>query len=96
MKFEFQGPDAKETWHFENGRVSFVKREADITDTLEFNDMCRANYSGYTDSGEMKAVASIPPVVVEELMKQGIWDDPKALRKWLNENWKFKVSEGRL
>lgn len=98
MKFEFQSPDAKETWQFENGRVSFVKREADITDTLEFNQACRNELDGYTESRELKAAACIPPVVVEELMKQGIWFDPVAFKKWLNnsDNRKFRMSEGRI
>lgn len=98
MKLIFQSPDAKETWQFENGRVSFVKREADITDTLDFNQACRDEFSGYTESRELKAAACIPPVVVEELMKQGIWFDPVAFKKWLNnsDNRKFRMSEGRI
>jgi hypothetical protein len=43
-------------------------------------------------------VASIPLSVYYELKRQGIADDPKALRKWLNqsENQAFRTREGTL
>jgi len=35
--------------------------------------------------GYGRKVASIPTVVVEKLMKNGIWGDKKKFWKWLNE-----------
>jgi hypothetical protein len=48
--------------------------------------------------GEHAKVASIPLSVYYELKRQGIADDPKALRKWLNqsENRAFRTREGTL
>jgi hypothetical protein len=42
-------------------------------------------------------VASIPNVVVMQLCDAGIWDDPKALAKWLDqpENRFFRTDDGR-
>lgn len=35
--------------------------------------------------GEFAKVASIPNVVVDQLMKSGVWFDRVAFRKWLND-----------
>ena len=42
-------------------------------------------------------VASIPNVVVMQLHDAGIWDDPKALARWLDqpENRFFRTDDGR-
>ena len=35
--------------------------------------------------GEFAKIASIPNVVVDNLMKSGVWFDRVAFRKWLND-----------
>ena len=35
--------------------------------------------------GDFAKVASIPNVVVDQLMKSGVWFDRVAFRKWLND-----------
>ena len=52
--------------------------------------------------GEFAKVASIPNVVVDQLMKSGVWFDRVAFRKWLNDpdnrylktTWKKHVPDG--
>lgn len=36
-------------------------------------------------SGMGRKVASLPNIIVEKLMKEGIWGDSKAFIKWLNQ-----------
>lgn len=49
-------------------------------------------------SGEMKPAAEIPMVIVEQLMQSGVWDDPDAMKKWLNDpaNDCFRIWRGRV
>ena len=56
----------------------------------------------YADDGgsrpDLKHVAEIPLVVVEKMMQEGSWNDPAALKKWLNDsaNKCFRVWPGRV
>lgn len=47
---------------------------------------------------EMRPVAEIPMVVVERMMQDGSWNDPAAIRRWLNspENAAFRIWRGRV
>lgn len=49
-------------------------------------------------SGEMKPAAEIPMVIVEQMMQSGAWNDPDAMRKWLNDpqNECFRIWKGRV
>ena len=49
----------------------------------------RGKYSKFERIGDDVKVASIPMLVMHDLMKKGIWQDKKALWKWLN-------TEGRM
>ena len=48
--------------------------------------------------GEWHRIASIPLIVVEQLMKKGIWGDDERMNKWLNDrdNIMFRTSSTTL
>lgn len=47
---------------------------------------------------DFKPVAIIPDVIVEQMMRDGSWNDPAAIKRWLNDpaNKCFRVTEGRV
>ena len=68
----------------------------DSTKIIEAN---KRSYNDVTGKfGNHAKVASIPLSVYYELKKQGIADDPTALKKWLNQsdNQAFRTRSGTL
>ena len=61
-----------------------------------------ANKRQYNDTpnkhGDLNKVATIPLSVYYELKRKGIADDPKALKKWMNDsdNQVFRTRAGTL
>jgi hypothetical protein len=49
-------------------------------------------------SSDFKPVAEIPGVIVEEMMRNGSWNDPAAIKKWLNDtqNECFRIWRGKV
>jgi hypothetical protein len=49
-------------------------------------------------SSDFKPVAEIPGVIVEQMMRDGSWNDPAAVRRWLNDpqNDCFRIWRGRV
>jgi hypothetical protein len=49
-------------------------------------------------SSDFKPVAEIPAVIVEQMMRDGSWNDPAAVRRWLNDpqNECFRIWQGRV
>jgi hypothetical protein len=47
---------------------------------------------------ELKPVAEIPMVIVEQMMRDGSWNDPAAVKRWLNDpqNSCFRIWRGRV
>jgi hypothetical protein len=47
---------------------------------------------------DMRPVAEIPDIVVEQMMRDGSWNDPAALKRWLNDpqNECFRIWKGRV
>lgn len=47
---------------------------------------------------DMAKAAIIPNIVIEELMKKGIWQDKTRFKAWLNDpdNKAFRTSKGRV
>lgn len=45
-----------------------------------------------------RQVAELPTIVVNRLIREGIWGDDKAMRRWLNDpdNRDFRTGGGRL
>jgi hypothetical protein len=49
-------------------------------------------------SKDFKPVAEIPDIIVEQMMRDGSWNDPAAIRRWLNDpqNECFRIWKGRV
>jgi hypothetical protein len=47
---------------------------------------------------DMKPVAEIPAAIVEQMMRDGSWNDPAAIRRWVNDpqNECFRIWKGRV
>ncbi len=73
-----------------------VERVQDVESVLKSNKALYNETTGYTPSKDMRHVASIPAVVVEDLIKRKIWDDKKKMKQWLNDpdNRFFRTSHG--
>lgn len=83
-------------WHVKDNGEYVIETQQDSTQIIEANKRSYNDVSGKW--GEHAKVASIPLSVYYELKKQGIADDPKALKKWLNqsENKAFRTRGGTL
>ena len=83
-------------WHVTGNGEFVVETVQDATKIVEANKRSYNDVSG--KFGDHAKVASIPLSVYYELKKQGVADDPKALKKWLNksENRAFRTREGTL
>ena len=81
--------------HSEAGTVLAISEQA-IGDRLDVNKaLFNEPSSGW---GEGRRVASIPLVVWEELKRNGIADDKKKLKAWLNhpDNRAFRTRPGKV
>ena len=79
----------------DNGVLLAVSQQA-IGDRLDIN---KALYNDPSSGwGEGRRVASIPNIVWEELQRNGIADDPKKLKAWLNDpdNRAFRTRPGKV
>lgn len=49
-------------------------------------------------SKDFKPVAEIPGVIVEQMMRDGSWNDPTAIKRWLNDpqNDCFRIWRGKV
>ena len=82
-------------WHVrENGE--FVIETEQKINVDESNSRFRNMTDKRTKWGDMARVASIPLNVYYDLKRRGIADDPKAMKKWLNDpdNRVFRTREG--
>ncbi len=83
-------------WHVKDNGEYVVETVQDVSGIAEYN---KRSYNN-TDKkwNDLNKVASIPLSVYYELKRQGIADDPKALRKWLNDsnNQVFRTRQGVL
>ena len=80
----------------DNGEyVIETEQRLDVDDS---NTRARNETDKRTRWGDINRVASIPLSVYYELKRQGIADDPAALKKWLNDpdNRVFRTREGTL
>jgi len=79
-------------------------RDAFSVETVqETDDVVDANKRDFNDAqtgwrGDMHKVASIPMTLYMTLKRQGVIDDPVALKRWLNdpENRYFRTKPGRV
>ena len=76
-------------------------------DTEEIKDIVNANQREKREGGRNQyqgdtqfshKVASIPMIVVEQMMRDGVWNDQERMREWLNnpENAPFRTTKGKL
>jgi len=50
------------------------------------------------DSQFSHRVARIPLIVVEQMMRDGVWNDPERMKAWLNDpaNAAFRTTKGKV
>jgi hypothetical protein len=71
-----------------------LESSQDVSDIIKAAHESRGSYSKFERLGDDVKVASIPMLVMHDLMKKGIWQDKKALWKWLNtEGQMYKTRE---
>ena len=58
--------------------------EQEDDDIRRYAHECRSNFSKHERLGDMAPVGSIPIVVMYDLIKRGIWQDPDRRKKWWN------------
>lgn len=83
-------------WHVNSNGEYVIETAQDVSTIADSN---KRHYNDNTGRwGDMQRVASIPLPVYYELKRQGIADDPKALKKWLNDrdNQVFRTRAGTL
>ena len=89
-----------QTFHMDADSDTFVIEERqDLTALIDSNRAKFNEYSGPSDKwGDIAHVASIPPIIANELMRSGVAFDRKALRKWLDnpDNAVFRTRPGHL
>jgi hypothetical protein len=75
-----------------------ISTEQDVTKIIESNKRSANAVDKHQKYGEWSKVASIPLTVYYKLKKDGVLDDQKAMKKWLNDpdNRYFKTRGGRV
>jgi hypothetical protein len=88
-----------EKWHEDDstGQIH-IEQVQDVTPIVEANKALYNLSDGVPRFGDGKRVASIPMVIYMELKRQGIAQDEKKLRQWLNDpdNRAFRTLPGVL
>lgn len=89
-------------WHHDihTGDANIIETVQDAEPIVEMNKARASNFderSGWKGDG-FHLVASIPNVVMMDLKKRGVLDDPAAFKKWLNDkdNSAFRTRPGRV
>lgn len=84
-------------WRSDDGNTLIAETRQDIDPILEENLQLRNQRSGFKGDG-FHHVASIPLVVYERLLKEGIAQDEDRFKAWLNEsdNDVFRTLKGKL
>lgn len=82
-------------WHVKSNGEYVIETVQEL-DVDESNTRARNSTDKRTKWGDMSRVASIPLSVFYDLKRQGIVDDQKAFKKWLNDpdNRVFRTREG--
>jgi metal-dependent HD superfamily phosphatase/phosphodiesterase len=76
--------------------------EAKIVAEQDVSSVVELNKKSYNEThgkfGEFSKVASLPLVVYNDLQRKGILNDPKALKRWLNDpdNRFFRTRPGTI
>jgi len=79
-----------ESWLDPSGDRVVANELQDVEPYLKSNRADKKAFAQTKNSdmkyGDFHKVATIPNVVINDLMRKGIWFDKKAMRKWLNES----------
>ena len=77
---------------------SEIKQIADDNAALRFDSARsgRAQYDG--DSQFSHRVARIPMLLVEQMMREGVWGNQERMKEWMNDpvNAPFRTTKGKL
>lgn len=95
----FVSPTVVSHFHYdESEKKATIVSTQDVEPILDNNKRLQNWNDGYSPSRELRRVASIPLVVVDDLIKRGIWNDKKKMRAWLNDsqNRFFRTAPGRV
>ena len=95
-------PAVKQTAYWDNTDEKLViKSSQDTAPILESNRFERNEFDIKYNSGQkynrgFTKVATIPNIVIDQLMRDGTWFDKKAMKKWLNDpdNNAFRTGGG--
>lgn len=60
--------------------------EQQTDDILRFAHESRSNFAQNERLGDLAPIGSIPIVVMYDLIRSGIWNDPDRRRKWWNSD----------
>lgn len=84
-------------WRSDDGDTLVAETRQDIDPILEENQMLRNQRSGFKGDG-FHHVASIPIVVYEQLLKEGIAQDEDRFKAWLNRSDSdvFRTLKGKI
>lgn len=82
---------------YQDGNLMFRHCE-EVTPVLDQNKAEQNDGDGYTKDRTMRKIASLPMTVYCDLVRRGIMDDEKALRRWLRDpdNRYFRTSGGKI
>ena len=72
-------------WHVKSDGEFVIETQQQVSGIAEANKRSFADTDTKAKYGDMAKVASIPLNVYYELKRKGIVDDPKAMKKWLND-----------
>ena len=72
-----------------------VKKLSDLNSKEKFHNRS-TQYKG--DSVRSHKVASIPMIVVEQMMREGIWGNQERMKVWMNDpaNAMWRTTKGKL
>lgn len=82
-------------WHLKDTGEFVIETEQKIN-VDQANLRARNAIDKHTKWGDVSRVASIPLSIYYDLKRRGITDDPKAMKRWLNDpdNRAFRTREG--
>jgi hypothetical protein len=89
----------REDWYEDSDGNVTIHRVQNVQDVIDINN---ARYKSYDErtpfKGEMVKIGSVPMVIYWQLWKQGILQDQKRLKAWLNDpdNRAFRARPGRM
>ena len=96
-----KNPDTGTSQYFVSDPMSGQFRLETVQNVTPHNEAAKASYNSINERskwGDMAWVARIPLAVYQSLQKQGIANDPKKFKAWLNsnENRVFRTRPGRV